>query len=71
MFVWTKSYFDETVEQQIWGPFCLNMYHRSLSVYFKMFHQYGLTLVDFDEPKFYSKLHGYDFTCAALFHFKK
>jgi hypothetical protein len=47
------------------------MYHRALSVYFQLFHQYGFTLIDFDEPKFFSKIHQYDFTCAVLFHLKK
>lgn len=71
IFTWTKSYFDESVEKQEWERFSLNIYHRSLSVYFQAFHQHGLTLIDFDEPKFYSKIHGYDFTCAALFHLQK
>ncbi|CAF3273561.1 unnamed protein product [Rotaria socialis] len=71
MYTWKKSYFDETPDRQDWADFSLNLYHRPLSVYFQTFHKYGFTLVDFDEPKFYSPIHQYDFTCAALFHFKK
>ncbi|CAM4762416.1 unnamed protein product [Rotaria magnacalcarata] len=71
IYAWKKSYFDETPDRQDWENFSLNLYHRPLSVYFQAFHKYGFTLVDFDEPKFYSRIHQYDFTCAALFHFKK
>ncbi|UJR16008.1 hypothetical protein I4U23_002923 [Adineta vaga] len=71
IFTWTKSYFDETPERQEWGPFSLNIYHRPLSVYFQTFKKYGLTLLDLEEPKFFSSIHQYDFTCAVLFHLKK
>ncbi|CAF2564466.1 unnamed protein product [Rotaria sp. Silwood2] len=71
IYTWSKSYFDETPEKQEWEKFSLNMYHRSLSVYFQTFHKYGFTLMDFDEPKFFSRVHQYDFTCAVLFHLKK
>lgn len=71
IFTWTKSYFDETPEKQEWGPFSLNIYHRSLTAYFQAFKKHGLTLLDFDEPKFYSPKHLYDFTCAVLFHLQK
>lgn len=71
MFTWTKSYFDETPELQQWENFSLNMYHRPLTVYFQAFHKYGFTLLDFDEPAFFSRIHQYDFTCAALFHLQK
>ena len=71
IFTWSKSYFDETPEKQEWEDLSVNMYHRPLSVYFQIFSKYGFTLIDFDEPKFYSPVHQYDFTCAALFHLKK
>ena len=71
MFTWSRSYFDETPDLQEWETFSLNHYHRPLSVYFQTFHNYAFTLIDFDEPKFYSKVHLYDFTCAALFHLSK
>ncbi|CAF1445409.1 unnamed protein product [Adineta steineri] len=71
IYTWTKSYFDETPEKQEWDKFSLNMYHRPLSVYFEMFNKYNFTLMNFDEPKFYSPIHQYDFTCACLFHLKK
>ncbi len=71
IYTWSRSYFDETPDLQEWETFRLNMYHRPLSVYFQTFHKYDFTLIDFDEPKFYSKVHQYDFTCAVLFHLKK
>ena len=71
IFTWSRSYFDETLDVQKWATFTLSYYHRSLSVYFQTFKKYHLTLLDFDEPKFYSKVHQYDFTCAVLFHLLK
>jgi hypothetical protein len=47
------------------------MYHRPLTVYFETFLKYGFNLIGFDEPKFFSKIHSYDFTCAVLFNLKK
>jgi hypothetical protein len=49
----------------------LNIYHRPLSVYFQTFQKYGFTWIDFDEPKYYNKVHQYDCTCAVLFHLLK
>jgi hypothetical protein len=71
IYTWSRSYFDETVDKQEWATFNLNIYHRPLTVYFQTFHKHGLTLIDFDEPKFLSKIHHYDCTCAALFHLQK
>ncbi|CAF1493013.1 unnamed protein product [Rotaria sordida] len=71
IYTWTKSYFDETPERQKWETFLLDHYHRPLSVYFQVFHKYGFTLMDFDEPKFFSPKNQYDCTCAVLFHLKK
>ena len=70
-YTWTRSYFDETPDKQEWENFCLNMYHRPLTVYFETFFKYSFNLIGFDEPKFFNKIHGYDFTCAVLFNLKK
>ena len=71
MYTWNRSYFDQTPDRQEWETFSLNLYHRPLSIYFQTFQNYHFTLLDFDEPKFYSKVHHYDFTCAVLFHLIK
>jgi hypothetical protein len=71
IFTWSRSYFDQTSDKQEWASFSMNNYHRPLSVYFQTFKKYGFTWIDFDEPKFYSKIHQYDFTCAVLFHLLK
>ena len=71
IFTWSRSYFDETSNLEEWEMFSTHNYHRPLSVYFQAFKKYHLTLLDFDEPKFYSKVHQYDFTCAVRFHLLK
>jgi uncharacterized protein YdaL len=73
-FTWTRSYFDEVETTMSWGPFKEREFihfHRPLSTYWKEFKNAGLEVLDFEEPRFFSKAHNYDISCSAIFHLKR
>lgn len=73
VYEWDRSYFNEDVQQLRWGPFPghFTHFHRPLSTYWRQFADAGLKCIDFEEPRLFAKLCGYEVPVSVVFHLQK